>query len=1167
MLSKIKTSFLALVMLIFSNISYADDIDILTADTLIDANILFVMDLSGSMNTVIDGSTATRLEELSGAFQAIISDDDFNGVNFGLSVFSGGAQNEKGAGLAHGITYPVSPVIGTPAQDILTKPGFVHPSISYMPDAGTTETRQYLSLFSSDTSIWNAKGATPIVDALYEASLYFRGEDVHWGRYTADDIRSAHPSTYVGALANTTTTTTPACTDQSRQSCTQGSCGATESCSIANVIDTRSDPTGGTNCSVNTGRTCTTSGTSCGLGTNCSSFETTSTRWCDSSITTVAECLIANPSWESCSTFQDSDCTTDDGVTSCTTSTRVRCEEVQTRNRCDAADSFTCEFPEQACTMCPEDVTETIVTGNAVYKSPIIEECAANGIILLTDGAPTRNRSADLVASMIGSAFANNCNSDSGDGRCGPELAGFMSGTDHADGTGALPDIDGIQSVSTYAVGLALDVTIPEEKATKDYLDAIALNGNGSPAIIAGNQAELTAAFKSAISDVVGRARSFSSPSYSIDTSTLLTNGPYVYIPVFDRSATLWPGNLKKYKLVDGVLTDADNKPALDDSGALLDTAKDLWATNASVDSIRSGGVANKINPSTRNILSDDGTDLIALSTSIPNDDFGLSASAADTTLKDDLVTFISGLNPADDSVRNHMGDIIHSKPVQLTFDSGRKTIFVGSNEGYLHAVNDYDNENNALNGTEAFAYMPKELLKNIKDQYSGTPREGHLYGVDNLITVWIDESANSNTSEVGNGIVDVSSGEKAYVFFGLRRGGNTYTALDVTDPDSPELVWSNSFNTANSWSQPVVANLKWKPNTTVKPVVIIGGGFNDDDTGEEILGEGNNVYVIDALNGNVIWDTSDALGTSSLVTNFTGTTMPNAVPSRIRVIDLDRDNSVDRLYFGDTGGNIWRVDLNAANFDSDTTNDNDIKKAQLHRVAALGGTGVNDRQFFEEPDVAIFKRRGKLVSSIAIGSGSRPNPLSATVQDKFYVLYDTAVTALPTAATNPLITSASSGLKTAIVTTADSNNPDFVGWQRNLTSSTGEKVLSSALTFQGKVLFTTFATTSLVPDACNPSNTNENTTYVLDIFSGIEDGVFKYPGGEILDTPKIVYPPDGTCIEGNCKREPKLGIGKTVIDFPTPKDANGNVLQDIFGNPLPAGGNTLERVYWIDSE
>lgn len=1162
MSSQIKKNILALLVLSFFNVSYADDLDVLMGREIVDANVLFVMDLSGSMNYLSGSSSETRLQVLSSAFKNIIEDDDFSEINIGLATFSGAGQNSKGANTAHGISYPVSPIIGTDAQSILTKAGFVHPGNSYMPPAGANDSRQYLGLLSSDQSIWRADGSTPIVDALYEASLYFRAQDVDLGRYEASDIRSAHPATYNGSLTTISTTTTPACDATSRVSCTKGSCGTSESCTTNTVSNFSYTDTGG--CTLRTGNRqhCGREGVSCGLGTDCRTTSNTYTRFCYESAD-IAACEAVNPTWYGCLSGTSIRTTTNaEGQTVTMSLPDVRCQVDESWVSCDAADAYSCPQDVESCTQCPEDETSYLTTGTARYKSPITQACATNAIILLTDGEPTSNSTSDRVASMIGSSYANNCNTAAGDGRCGPELVKYMATEDHAGGSTAVPSLDGIQNVQTYAVGLNLDITDPIEATAIAYLNDISMNGNGNPAIIADSKAELTKAFKDSINDVVSKARSFGSPSYSIDKSTLLTNGSYVYLPVFDQSATLWPGNLKKYKLVKGVLTDADNKPALDVNDALLATARDLWSSDVSEDAIRSGGAANKITPNTRNIKTDDGTQLVSVSNSISNEDFGLSSTPVDTAYKDVLVKFISGLNPSDDSLRNHMGDIIHSKPTQLELASGRKIIFVGTNEGYLHAINDYANETHVANGTEAFAYMPKELLKNIKGQYENIPSASHRYGVDGLITTWIDESANTNVNEVGNKIVDVASGERAYIFFGLRRGGGSYTALEVTNPDSPRLVWSKNFGDADSWSQAVLTRLKWSPHTTPKPVLIIGGGFNDDAAANEVAG-GNNVYVIDAETGDIVWDTSTAF-TANNVTNYSGSSLPNAVPARIRVIDVDKDNSIDRMYFGDTGGNIWRVDLNAADYDTITSNDNDVNKATLHRFAALGGNGVNNRKFFEEPDIAIYKNAGKLVTSIAIGSGDRPKPTSGTIQDKFFVLYDSAVLDLPT---DSLITLASGNIKTVPISINDANDADFKGWQKPLAVSTGEKVLSSALTFQGKVLFTSFSTLGAATDSCKSSSSNENKVYVLDLFSGTEDGVFTHPGGEILATPKVIYPPDGICEAGDCKRAPKIGFGRVIEDFPTEKAADGTELLDPAGNAISAGGSALERVYWINSE
>ena len=63
----------------------------------------------------------SRLNELKGAFQDIVANPKFDKMNFGLSVFSGAAQSNRGRSVAHGVTYPVSPIVGTDAQDILSE--------------------------------------------------------------------------------------------------------------------------------------------------------------------------------------------------------------------------------------------------------------------------------------------------------------------------------------------------------------------------------------------------------------------------------------------------------------------------------------------------------------------------------------------------------------------------------------------------------------------------------------------------------------------------------------------------------------------------------------------------------------------------------------------------------------------------------------------------------------------------------------------------------------------------------------------------------------------------------------------------------------------------------------------------------------------------------------
>jgi len=123
------------------------------------------------------------------------------------------------------------------------------------------------------------------------------------------------------------------------------------------------------------------------------------------------------------------------------------------------------------------------------------------------------------------------------------------------------------------------------------------------------------------------------------------------------------------------------------------------------------------------------------------------------------------------DGVRKHMGDMLHSEPVIITYkeadvDGNNKEqyIFAGTNEGYLHAFD-------AETGEEKFAFMPKKLLKNIERQQNADDDRRHVYGIDGKISY-------------------IKNGSNIYLYFGLRRGGRAYYAMDVTDITKPKLMW-----------------------------------------------------------------------------------------------------------------------------------------------------------------------------------------------------------------------------------------------------------------------------------------------------------------------------------------------------------------------------------------
>src|SRR5690606_24003621 len=129
--------------------------------------------------------------------------------------------------------------------------------------------------------------------------------------------------------------------------------------------------------------------------------------------------------------------------------------------------------------------------------------------------------------------------------------------------------------------------------------------------------------------------------------------------------------------------------------------------------------------------------------------------------------------------------DVQHSRPVIVTYNgtpvpdseappASRATseyIFYLTNDGLLHAID-------AATGREKWAFLVEEALRSV----SGILANGSgpsLDLADGSPSVWIDR---------GNGDGIVNNSERVWIFFGLRRGGRAYYALDITDIDAPKF-------------------------------------------------------------------------------------------------------------------------------------------------------------------------------------------------------------------------------------------------------------------------------------------------------------------------------------------------------------------------------------------
>jgi Tfp pilus tip-associated adhesin PilY1 len=511
----------------------------------------------------------------------------------------------------------------------------------------------------------------------------------------------------------------------------------------------------------------------------------------------------------------------------------------------------------------------------------------------------------------------------------------------------------------------------------------------------------------------------------------------------------------------------------------------------------------------------------------------------------------------------------VHSKPVIVTYGT-KKRIYVGTNEGFLHSFDDQ--------GVEQFAFMPKTLLKNIDVQYRNDSADKHVSGVDGEITTWLIDSNHDGQWTIG---------EKVILFFGLRRGGSAYYALDVSDPEAaPKVLWridpsmTGFSQLAQTWSTPVLTQLRYGGNPAdekLKPVLIFGGGYNprideEDKSARSAASTANigtTVFIVDAL--------GKGDGTTELLWKADHSEMKYSIPSTIRALDMDRNGSVDRLYFGDMGGNIWRADLDAGKFLS-TPSLYDLSKAKVTKLAALGdNTGTDLRKFFAEPDVAFFRHNGRFLLTVAIGSGYRAHPLNENIVDRFYVLRDQYALRTPDASFQTITeTGSSQPLIAPVDKTKNLLDNDYFGWYRELNAINHEKVLARTTTFLNRVSFTSFGKTApkvVEEGSCDIVTNFQSRAYVLDLLRGNavidfdtaktgNEASIKVSDDEIVATPQIIFgkvkPTSGTtCTKDNCHQSISLRAGK--LDRPIVDDSTGGGNVDIT--------TLLPKVFWREEE
>lgn len=760
-------------------------------------------------------------------------------------------------------------------------------------------------------------------------------------------------------------------------------------------------------------------------------------------------------------------------------------------------DYFQCDYPR----------TDQWI--GADYASPINAECGINAIVLVSDGEPRVRENAEQLNSILGHDDTECADltelfigSDkqaeaAATGKCGPELAAQLASN---------PQMPGIKDsyVRTYTVGF------PTQGPGQDYLKEIAEQGNGRSYVASSPEALATALGEIADS-LITTSQSFAPLAVDVDRANF-SHDNRLYYSMFKPSRTAsWGGNLKGYFFGDNELVDINDQVAteLNQDGVrvMRAEAQSFWSRSADGDDVIEGGTSALLTKGGRTLL-----------TNVGGLDEGRSLTNLDASNNDITAEMLNATGDRDELLNwlqtAPMGDPLHSQPVQVNYGDER-LIYVMTNQGFLHAFNATTpvapSATNADNsgGEEQFAFMPKEMLRNLPIHKSQASTDQRTYGLDGALVRWHDDKDM-------NGIVD--GNDTVMLVFGMRRGGSHYYALDVTNRNAPKLVWQIDGGSAEfprlgeTWSRPSLVNVMNNGDET--EVLAFGGGYNaaqlDGTKNKKRVNSGNAIYMIDR-NGKKVWS----------VDGNSVTGMDYAIPSDLSIVDVDGDDVMDRIYVGDLGGNIWRVDI------GDIARTNETSAAVL---AELNQNGI-DQTFFYPPSVALNTSVYGDFISVSIGSGNRTNPLRLDSNGRLFMIRDRyvkdplpnnfkdiSVSDLHDATLNPID---NENVTTAERARDELNASD--GWYIRLDDN--EKVLSQLVTFEGKLLGTTFDVDEAeLADPCQTPG--QNRFYLMDVATAQParasndkdqtsslsqaDRSQDISGDGILPQPSIMFPPGG---------------------------------------------------------
>ncbi|MDE3273484.1 pilus assembly protein [Pseudoalteromonas sp. G4] len=726
-------------------------------------------------------------------------------------------------------------------------------------------------------------------------------------------------------------------------------------------------------------------------------------------------------------------------------------------------------------------------------------------VIFMTDGDPNGGTSSAYnIQSLTDTTYSSTES-------LLPELAKYMANND------LYPDTPEDNFAYTYTIGFGNGM----KPSSIEMLTNIASDAYGKGKYQdATDASKLAESLEATINDILERVGNFTSPSVAASQSDNTRTKDYVYYSLFSPSGfSKWNGNIKKLKINGHNIVDQDGANAIDDNGSIREKARTYWRDFSEKDGVTPGADGSNValgglddnigDPDKRLIYTDIGTNELVTTDGAVVTAMQEAMGSATTAEAIEMISWMRGINGYDAKgnaiVREHiLGDALHSKPAAITYETneGDKThLIFGTNAGFVHFFED----SGETSATEKWSFVPSELFSiqaSLKE--NGLGKE---YGMDLTPTIYHDDT---------NGDGKVNSGEDAWAFFGMRRGGSSYYAFNISSPDTMELLWkkdaSDYAKLGQTWSQPKVVYIN-HPSYSQQPLLVFGGGFDKKHFEEGAANTvGAAVFLVDAKTGDYVWSTND--------TSFEGA---DSITGQIATLDSDYDGYTDRLYAADTGGKIWRIDLAGTS----------MSDWSAFEFASLAGN------FFYQPEVArtyyskvtTFKLDGEVVNAtrmtvpfeaVVVGSGDRTSPLDQSDSDSLYMVRDVNVITKSYKLDAPApikvselmaVTPNTFGSLTKDAekfTEKESQYAQYKGWQYSLTGS-GEKALGKPAIIGGVAYFPTFIAGANGSSTCSLTG-GEGRLYAFHLHYAVKiyENAYTRTGDSIPPTPELVFSEDG---------------------------------------------------------